>query len=166
MVEKVKDYEKRIRDMIDSGFFLTLDGKLMDMRKPESIDVLGNLIQANPDSLNTNYYRHVEYFARLLLGGSYHLTSDMDNMLPSVMQHFETSMRDPVFYMLYKRIVNYLIEFKNRLPQYTVKELSFDGVKIMDVNVDKLTTYFDYFDSDISNGMDMMSVNYDESGKF
>jgi hypothetical protein len=166
MVEMVKDYEMRIRNMIDSGFFMTFDGKMMDMRKPESIDMLGNLIQANPDSLNTNYYRYVEYFARLLLGGSYHMTSDMNNMLPSVMQHFETSMRDPMFYMLYKRIVMYMIQYKNHLPQYSFKELSFDGVKIMDVNVDKLMTYFDYFDSDISNGMDMMSVNYDESGKF
>lgn len=38
---------------------------------------------------------------------------------------------------------------------YTNQEIGFDGVKIDSVEVDKLITYFDYFDADISNAVDV-----------
>lgn len=41
--------------------------------------------------------------------------------------------------------------YKEHLPSYTHKELAFPGVKIESVNVDKLMTFFDHFDSLINN---------------
>jgi Hemocyanin, ig-like domain len=46
-------------------------------------------------------------------------------------------------------------QFKDNLPSYTHDELDFPGVKIDDVEVDKLVTYFDKFDADITNAVDV-----------
>jgi hypothetical protein len=90
----------------------------------------------------------------MLLGTSttmfkYHKT------IPSVLEHFETSMRDPVFYQLYKRIIYHYWSFENHLPPYTRTDLFFVGVKIESVVVDKLVTFFDIFYSDITNVIDI-----------
>lgn len=39
------------------------------------------------------------------------------------------------------------------MPKYTPEELTFSGVKVETVTVDKLTTYFDSFESMLSNGV-------------
>lgn len=60
-------------------------------------------------------------------------------------------MRDPMFYQLYKRYVGYFTQYKSLLTPYTEEELSCPGVKIENVEVDKLVTYFDQFDTDITS---------------
>lgn len=75
--------------------------------------------------------------------------------------HYETCMRDPVFYQLYKRIMHFYYDFKKQQPMYTYDDLFFDGVTIKDVKMDKLVTYFDYFDSDISNVFPMDGDYFD-----
>ena len=47
--------------------------------------------------------------------------------------------------------------YKETIPPYKEKELRFPGVKIESVTVDKLTTYFDYFDSMLNNGVSIRS---------
>lgn len=56
-----------------------------------------------------------------------------------------------MFYQLYKRYVGYFTQYKSLLTPYTKEELSFPGVKIENVEVDKLVTYFDHFDTEITN---------------
>lgn len=68
-------------------------------------------------------------------------------------------MRDPVFYQLYKRIISYYWLFQDKLPSYTKSEIYFDGVKIESVEIDKLVTFFDVHDSDITNVVDVEFVN-------
>jgi len=75
------------------------------------------------------------------------------------LEHFETSLRDPVFYMLYKRIVRFYFDFKDHLKPYTKDELVFQGVKIDEVVVGKLVTYFEHYDTDISNAIDVKNYN-------
>lgn len=55
--------------------------------------------------------------------------------------------------MLQKRIIDLVSLFKLRLPVYTKEELYFPGVKIDNVVVDKLVTYFDDYLMDISNAV-------------
>lgn len=62
-----------------------------------------------------------------------------------------------MFYRLYKKIVNYFLKYKEHLPKYTHDDIVFPGVKIDSVSIDKLVTYFDYFDSFISNGVPVVS---------
>lgn len=74
-------------------------------------------------------------------------------MWPSVLEQFQTSLRDPVFWQLYKRIIYYFIQYKKYLEPYTREQLYFKGVKISEVNVDRLETYFEYFDFDATNAI-------------
>lgn len=74
-------------------------------------------------------------------------------VVPTVLDNYQTALRDPVFYQLQKRLVNLVFLFKKRLPCYTHEELYFPGVKIDNVMVDKLVTYFDDYLMDITNAV-------------
>lgn len=56
-----------------------------------------------------------------------------------------------MFYQLYSKILKYFIEYKKYLTPYTQDALHYVGVKINDVKVDKLETYFEYYDFDVNN---------------
>lgn len=58
--------------------------------------------------------------------------------------------------------INYSIRlcshrYKQHLPKYTHEELVFPGVTVESVTVDKLTTFFDHFESLISNAVSVRS---------
>lgn len=150
----VKDYERRIRDAVDLGFAVLPDGTHIDLTKPESIEILGNLIQSNSDSVNVRYYGQMIHYAKELLGASVEHFDDF-KMIPGVLEQYETSMRDPMFYQYYKKILAYYWKWTEHLPHYKPEEYTFKGVKIESVEVDKLITYFDKFDSDITNSVDV-----------
>lgn len=100
--------------------------------------------------------------SKLLLSGSVselHTFRYGYKVLPSVLEHYETTLRDPVFWQLYKRIIKFYWQFKNTLPYYKKSEIIFDGVKIQSVDIGKLVTYFDKFDSDITNAVDVEVYN-------
>jgi len=156
----VTRYERRILDAIDLGYFTLYDGTKYDLTKPENIDNLALLIKGFTDVEDRRFYGYLEYFAKMLLGTSM-TTMNYHRTIPSVLEHFETSMRDPIFYQLYKRIINYYWSFKTHLPSYTTDDLLFDGVKIESVFVDKLVTFFDTFYSDITNVVDV--EKYDDT---
>lgn len=63
--------------------------------------------------------------------------------LISVMELYETALRDPMFYVFYKRIFFFYEAWVNRMPQYKKSDLFFDGVKFESVEMEKLLTYFD-----------------------
>ncbi|XP_055634348.1 hexamerin-1.1-like [Toxorhynchites rutilus septentrionalis] len=163
-IQVIDDYEHRIREVIDRGFLQTPDGKKINFATPEAIDYLGNLIQGNPDSYDSRYYKYISMFARILMGASVEPT-ETHKIIPSVLEHYESSMRDPVFYQIYKRIIRYYYQLKNHFQPYTYEQLYFPGVKIEDVVVDKLVTYFDRFDVDITNAIDIEPEPVEE-GKY
>jgi hypothetical protein len=152
-VDQVEDYERHIRDAIEYGFITLPGGKYLDLTKPESVEWLGNFVQGNPDSKFVRLHGYLE-LAKRLLGGSIDRV-DQHKVIPSTLEHFETAMRDPVFYQLYKNLVKYYFHWQKHLPYYTYDELNFKGVKIESVEIEKLVTYFDKFDSDITNVVDV-----------
>jgi len=152
-VDKVEDYERHIRDAIEYGFVTLPGGKYLDLTKPESVEFLGNFIQGNPDSKFVRLHGYLE-IAKMLLGGSIDRV-EQHKVIPSVMEHFETAMRDPVFYQLYKTLIKYYYDWQKHLPHYTYDELNFKGVKIESAEIDKLVTFFDIFESDITNVVDV-----------
>uniref|UniRef100_A0A1B0D916 Uncharacterized protein n=1 Tax=Phlebotomus papatasi TaxID=29031 RepID=A0A1B0D916_PHLPP len=97
---------------------------------------------------------YVVRFAKMLLGSTVDYFGHYD-VVPSVLEQYETAMRDPLFYQLYKKIIKFYWQFKDKLPSYTVDEINFPGVKVENVEVDKLVTYFDKFDADITNAVDV-----------
>lgn len=69
------------------------------------------------------------------------------------MDFYETCLRDPMFYQLNKRFLLNFFFFKNNLPIYTREELLTKGVEVVNVNVDRLMTFFDNFDIDVTNAV-------------
>jgi hypothetical protein len=158
-IEMIQDYEFRIRQAIDSGFVTLEDGTYLSLKDPKQVEVLGNLFQGNADSVNNRFYGYLEVFAKMVLGGSFE-KYDGYTFVPSVLEHYQTALRDPMFYQLYKRIFHFYFQYKNLLPSYKFEELNYKDVEIKGVEMDKLVTYFDDFEADITNAVD---VDFDDS---
>lgn len=104
--QKIKDIESRISTGIDSGYILNEDAKWMSIVKEDGANILGNLIEGNKDSVNYNVYNSLEKLSRKVLG--YNLeTCSKNQAWPSALETFSTSLRDPAFWRLYKRISEY-----------------------------------------------------------
>ncbi|KAJ8959766.1 hypothetical protein NQ314_006195, partial [Rhamnusium bicolor] len=148
----LKDYARRIRDVIDWGQVPTKDGKQLNIYTPEGFDLLGNIIEGNPDSPNIRFFGSIQVHGRHLLGYS---TQPLNNykLAPSALEHFETASRDPVFYQFYKRVVLLFQKYKANLLPYAYNDLFYPGVKVEKIDFDRLVTFFDYFDADITNAL-------------
>lgn len=158
--EDIQLYEKRILDGIDIGFLVSEEAKVKyplyeDYLK--GINYLGNVIEGNGDSINKKFYGAILT--------SYRQLQPYSNIpvAPSALQNIFTVLRDPANYQILKRIDYLFRRYKNSLPQYTYQELAFPGVTIENVDVDKLITYFDYFDIDLDN---VVNVKTAEDGQF
>ncbi|XP_063916416.1 larval serum protein 1 alpha chain-like [Zophobas morio] len=156
----VQDYERRIRDAIDKGYVYTQGGQKLNLYSKDGVTILGNLVQSNPDSPNRHYYGPVHEHARHLLGSSYQIINKKP--IPSVLEHLETSLRDPAFYQFFKKIVSFYHKYKSQLPPYTEKHLLFEGVEVKKVEFDPLVTYFDYFYADVTNAVYVTVREYQE----
>lgn len=66
---------------------------------------------------------------------------------------YMTCLRDPVFWRVLKRINDYFVLFKKLLPRYTREEFDFPGVKVESLTTDKLVTFIDEYDMDITNAI-------------
>lgn len=78
---------------------------------------------------------------------------------PSVLEHYMTSLRDPMFWKLNKKIVDLLDNALKVLPPYTKNELYFPGVEVVNVEVKKMMTSFDYFEFDITDALKIGNGN-------
>lgn len=125
---------------------------MLHLYSEEGLNILGNIIQANANSPNIEYYGALMQFARHLLGYSMQ-SLDHHRLVPSALEHFETSMRDPVVYQLLKKVLLKIERYMSHVPPYTEKDLVTPGVKVTDMQVDALTTYDDHFYSDLSNAV-------------
>lgn len=72
-------------------------------------------------------------------------------MVPSVLEHYQTSLRDPAFYMIWKRVLGLFQLWQDNLPLYKREELALPQVAIQKVEVDKLVTYFEHAFVNVSN---------------
>lgn len=66
---------------------------------------------------------------------------------------YMTCLRDPVFWRVLKRINDNFVMFKKLLPVYTRDEFDFPGVKVEQITTEKLVTFMDEYDVDITNGI-------------
>lgn len=153
-LEFVESYETQFLEYLHEGQYQAYEHQI-DLRKSKSVNFVGNYWQSNPDSRDKSHKYNNKYYeviARTLLGGSPDPVNEYFAW-PSALEQFQTSLRDPAFWQLYKRIIYYFIQYKQYLEPYTREQLYFEGVKINEVTVDKLVTYFDYFDFDATNGI-------------
>nr|AUO15571.1 hexamerin-like protein 2 [Prosarthria teretrirostris] len=149
-VEEAKNFERRIYDAIDYGYVYAENQTKYNIREHDFTDLIGSIIEGNYGSVNRYYYGSL---FRNLLSLFGHIVDPVHSygVSPSVLEQPETFLRDPLFYRIAKRIVSIYYRYKNQLTRYTYQDFEFKGVEINSVSVDKLVTYFDYFDFDLSN---------------
>ncbi|CAB3253262.1 unnamed protein product [Arctia plantaginis] len=89
-----------------------------------------------------------ETLARKLLG-----KNAPNNGQTSVLDHYMTSLRDPIFWNINTKIVTIVDEALKLLPTYTKNELFFPGVEIINIDVKKIITAYDYFTLDVTDAL-------------
>lgn len=162
-IEKLEGLENRVKFAIDRRFYTLPNGTVIDINKPENIEYFADLYKLTPYKDDGKFFGLLEVLSRTLLGTAIENYST-DDYLPSVLEHFETSLRDPAFYQLYGRLIRYYLQWKTKLEPYTVDEIDFEDVEIESVDLDRLTTYFDTFDSDITNAVDIEPMTVPPKG--
>lgn len=153
-IEKLESMENRVKFGVDNRFYTLPNGTVVDLSKPENVEHFANLYKYSPYKKDSKLFGLLEVLGRTILGTAVENYST-DDYLPSVLEHFETSARDPAFYQLYNRLIRYYLQWKTTLEPYTENEINFDGVTIDSIDLDRLTTYFDRFDADITNAVDI-----------
>nr|WMS58702.1 hemocyanin [Rimicaris kairei] len=146
--------ESRIRDAIAHGYVIKEGGSHIDIMNDHGADVLGDVIESSVYSPNVQYYGSLHNTAHMMLGrqGDPHGKFDMP---PGVMEHFETSTRDPGFFSLHKYMDNIFREHKDSLAPYTKEQLEFTGVSVDNIGVDGvLETFLEDFEYSLINAVD------------
>ncbi|CAB3374838.1 Hypothetical predicted protein [Cloeon dipterum] len=146
-VEDVLDYERRIREAIDLGYFFDREGNKITLKDNKGIDWVGRLIYGFPD-VPTTYYGNLTTYAFALVS---HIVDPLHKLgaAPGLLEHAETAPRDPAFYGLHKNLNKLFVKYKEHLAPYKREDLVFPGVKVENVEVDKLITYFEDFEFDL-----------------
>lgn len=146
LIERYYTAERRLRDTIEWGS-VKVNGSTVDLtgsNVTEALELLGNLLQANPLSPNQRYYAAGDMFAHQLLTAA-------DTGL---LEQYETSLRDPMFYQLYDQLLQNYWLFVDQLPGYTQTDLQYNDVSIAGVEINHpLNTSFAVHHADITQAV-------------
>ncbi|KAG5889589.1 hypothetical protein JTB14_010221 [Gonioctena quinquepunctata] len=148
----MKNLERRIDDAVDQGFVFDTKGNKKMLDTQEGFNMLGNIIEHNYDSPNPKYYGSLWRNLCHFFGYSYQPLNNYREV-PSALEHYETSMRDPMFYQIVKKMVMKFQKYLSDLPPYTEEEMRFPGVSVKEFEFDPLITYNDWFYSDLTNAV-------------
>ncbi|KAK0083649.1 hypothetical protein PV325_008451 [Microctonus aethiopoides] len=152
LVKNVHALERRIMNAIDAGYVITPQQTFLSLYQPQGLSILGELIEGTGRSVNPRYYGSLQAVARQLLGNAPELSSIYD-YTPSALDVLETSVRDPVFYKLYKRVVKLFERYQHSLPAYQYDDLVVPGVVIEKIAFPNLVTYIDESMVDLHHGI-------------
>ncbi|XP_061379353.1 arylphorin subunit alpha-like isoform X1 [Danaus plexippus] len=81
------------------------------------------------------------------------ILSDSDSDSYSVLEHYITTLRDPIFWKLNKKIIDMVDNALSILPTYTRNQLYIPGVEVQNVEVKKMITSFDNFEFDVTDAL-------------
>ncbi|EDW35449.1 GL17278 [Drosophila persimilis] len=150
-IQEVELYTQRVMDWIHKN-------EKFDV---EVINQLGNIIQGNADSIDKKFYGSLDKEYRHIVNGGHQVGKHYESF-PGRFMHYDTSLRDPLFYEVYKNLVGHYWHLMETFPEYKKHDYEFEGVKIDAVHMpESLTTYFEYFDADISNAVNVEPVVQD-----
>lgn len=153
-IRDMKIMETRIRDAIAHGYIEDIHGSKIFLDEERGIEILGDIIESSKKSPNKQYYGSLHNTAHVMLGRQADPKGKF-NLPPGVMEHFETSTRDPSFFRLHKYMDNIFKEHKDRLSPYTKEDIEYDNVEITDLKIiGDLVTYFEDFEIDLLNAVD------------
>uniref|UniRef100_A0A2A4JMW0 Methionine-rich storage protein n=1 Tax=Heliothis virescens TaxID=7102 RepID=A0A2A4JMW0_HELVI len=147
------DVERIIRDGILTGKIERRDGKVITLKKPEDIENLARLVLGGMGLVGDDAkFMHMMHLMRKMLSYNTH-NFNKYTYVPTALDLYTTCLRDPVFWRLLKRISETFVMFKNMLPKYTREDFDFPGVKVDRLTTDKLVTFMDEYDMDITNAV-------------
>ncbi|KAG8037449.1 hypothetical protein G9C98_005659 [Cotesia typhae] len=152
LVRNVYALEHRIVNAIDSGYVITPQQAFVSLFQPEGLNILGEIIEGTGKSINPRYYGSYQAVARQLLGNAPEFANIWE-YTPAPLDLHETSVRDPAFYKLYKRVIKFFQRYQESLPAYQYNDLVVPGVTIDKIVFPDVNTYFDTQIVDIDNGI-------------
>lgn len=143
------DYANRVLDAVDFGSLFTPDLKQVLLSDSEGLDHLGHVVEGTAKSVHPRYYGKLFYYGMRAFGNiaDVHKTHSSP---PGVLEHYQTAFRDPMYYRLIAFLTNLYHRFKSHFDEYTHEELEFPGVKVSNVEVDNLLTFFEEFEFDVT----------------
>ncbi|XP_063243851.1 hexamerin-like [Bacillus rossius redtenbacheri] len=143
-LSEYKDYVKRIQEAINVGYVIAENGTQVSLHGERGWNILGEMLAFVGDNINYNYYGSIYYKEMYLLGAG------NEKRAPSALLHPETALRDPLYYQgLRTFFKEYYYKYLETLPKHTFDDVACSGLTIVNVDVDKLVTYFDNFDIDL-----------------
>lgn len=157
----IKNMEERIQTGIDSGFFVSENGKLIKIQSEGGIEILSRIIEETMDEINPKMYGSLLRKLVTLVGRIVDPHRNHD-MAPGALMHWETQLRDPMYYSILARVHELYLRHKSTLPSYKREELLFNGVSIETLEVEKLITFFENVDVEINNGIDVSALEDDK----
>lgn len=72
-----------------------------------------------------------------------------------MLEQYKTALRDPAFYMIWKRVLGFFHDWHKQFGAYKKEELILPSVVIKSVEVDKLVTYFEHTYYNVTNHLHM-----------
>ncbi|XP_063829465.1 arylphorin subunit alpha-like [Ostrinia nubilalis] len=149
----VRNYEDIFMNYLEMGQFKAYNQEV-DFYNSKAINFVGNFFQSNPDLYEkvgpTHYHRSYEMAARRILGAAPNSYKDY-SFVPTALDFYQTSLRDPAFYQIYNKILSFIFKYKQFLQPYTQDTLHYIGVKVNNVEISKLNTFFDLHPFNASN---------------
>ncbi|XP_061713967.1 basic juvenile hormone-suppressible protein 1-like [Cydia pomonella] len=147
------DVEKIIRQAILTGKMERRDGTVITLKKAEDYEYLARLLVGGMGMLNDDAkVIHITNLLKKMFTYSLY-NVDKETYVPTAIDMYTTCLRDPLYWRLMKRVHEMAHLYKTLLPKYTREELTFPGVKVESISTDKLVTFMDEYDIDISNAM-------------
>lgn len=160
-IETVKAMEVRIQTAIDSGFIVLEGGKVVLLNTENGVEIISRLIDQTMEGVNPKMYGSL--LRKLLtLVGRMADPKAAHGLAPGALMHFETQLRDPLFYPILSRIHDLYRMHKTNAGAYKKEDLFFPGVSVETLEVEKLITFFETFDIELNNAMDVSSLEEDK----
>ncbi|KAM3965818.1 arylphorin subunit alpha [Aphomia sociella] len=154
----LKSIDIALKEFISRRLIIMDNGTLIKMTEDNYISLLAKLIRANLDGIKA-----AKMIRNLYGYGGYGYPMNQYNPAPSVLHHPETSLRDPVYWFIIEKALNYSREFTYSIKPYDISVYESDKLTIVDNEFSTITTYFDYYQFDINKALQTEDVYSDSS---
>ncbi|CAH1405642.1 unnamed protein product [Nezara viridula] len=155
-VARAKTFERRIMDAVDAGAIWETSNKtLLSLNNEDGMDLIGRMVFGTVDSPSKDYFQSAYYAAIEALTYVSSGAGDRE-FVGNALALPITAARDPVYFnYLARMVVRYFQRYAKLHAPYSHAELGFNGVSVQNIEVDKMVTYFDMFDYEVTNAVPM-----------
>ncbi|XP_022823237.1 arylphorin subunit alpha-like [Spodoptera litura] len=145
---KIKSIDIAIKECM-ARRLIVIDRKTIELTEENYVKLLTRLFRGNFE------VGKVSKVIRSLFGyGGNGYPIEGYNPAPSLLHHPETSLRDPIYWYMMQYVINYFTEFTEFIePLYMQKDDATKHCEIIEADLPKITTYFNYYQFDISNAV-------------